>query len=78
MKKFVFVFLSVSILSGCAAVMTQQLSDARREFANDKFTESAENFSGGADIQSQNNLDNKKIMGAIIFLIALINKNFNS
>ncbi len=56
MKKFVFVFLSVSILSGCAAVMTQQLSDARREFANDKFTESAENFSGGADIQSQNNL----------------------
>jgi hypothetical protein len=36
--------------------MTQQLSDARREFANDKFTESAENFSGGADIQSQNNL----------------------
>ena len=56
MKKFVFVFLSVSILSGCASIMTQQLYDARHEFANDKFTESAEKFSGGADIQSQNNL----------------------
>ena len=57
MKKAIFTFLILSILSGCASVATSNLTKTRQSFANDNFVESAETFSDGEDITNQDNLE---------------------
>lgn len=57
MKKSVFAFICLCFLSGCAGVATSELNKVRQSFAHDDFVESAETFSGGADIKNQTSLE---------------------
>ena len=56
MKRSVSVFLGLVLIAGCADVTTASLKNMRSSFANDDFIESAEKFSNGADVKTQNNL----------------------
>ena len=57
MKKFVFVFLGLFAVAGCADITTSNLQKVRQSFANDNFVESAEKFSDGNDIEKQDSLE---------------------
>ena len=57
MKKSVSFLFGMFLLSGCASVATSNLMQVRQSFAHDDFTESADKFADGADIQSQDSLE---------------------
>jgi len=56
MKNFIWVFLGLVFIAGCADVTTAGLKTVRASFANDDFIESAGKFANDAEIKNQNNL----------------------